>query len=63
MTFSAKLKNARLAAGLSQAAAADLLDVSKSTYCNWEAGRTEPPTEPVMTQSEVLDAMRCISPQ
>lgn len=58
MTFAAQIKQARHAAGLTQQQAADLLGVSKSTYCNWEAGRNEPPVEPVLTQGEALAALK-----
>jgi len=54
MTFADRIRAARLAAGLTQPAAARLLGVSLATVCNWEKGRTEPPTEPVLTQDGVL---------
>ena len=57
MTFAAQLKQARAAAGLSQAQAAELLAVTPQTVKNWEAGRREPPTEPVLTQAEILSRL------
>ena len=54
MTFADRIRTARLTAGLTQPAAARLLGVSLATVCNWEKGRTEPPTEPVLTQTDVL---------
>ena len=54
MTFADRIRAARLAAGLTQPACAELLGVSLATVCNWEKCRTAPPTEPVLTQDEVL---------
>lgn len=54
MTFAAQLKQARANAGLSQAQAAELLGITPQTVKNWEAGRREPPTEPVLTQADIL---------
>jgi len=42
MTLAAQLKTARLSAGLSQKAAADLAGVNIRTYQRWEAGENEP---------------------
>lgn len=36
------LKSARVNAGYSQKAAAELLDISNATLCNWEKGKTFP---------------------
>ena len=52
--FAAELKQARAHAGLSQAQAADLLAVTPQTVKNWEAGRREPPAEPILTQADIL---------
>ena len=52
--FPTQLKQARHAAGLSQAQVADLLGVTPQSVKNWEAGRREPPAEPVLTQAEIL---------
>ena len=54
MQFKDRLKQARQAASLTQPAAAELLGVSLATVRNWEKGRTAPPTEPVLTQGEIL---------
>ena len=54
MTFANQLKQARHAAGLSQAALARKLGVTTTTVRNWEHGRTEPPKKRVLTQAEVL---------
>ena len=57
MTFAAELKQARAAAGLSQSQAAELLAVTPQTIKNWEAGRREPPAEPVLTQAKIIKAI------
>ena len=57
MTFAVRFKKARTNAGLSQAQAADLLAVTPQTVKNWEAGRREPPTEPVLTQADILNRL------
>ena len=57
MTFAAQLKQARAQAGLSQSEAANLLAVTPQTVKNWEAGRREPPTEPVLTQADILNRL------
>lgn len=38
-----KIKQARLAAGLTQQAMADLLKIPKRTIENWEGGKRNPP--------------------
>lgn len=58
MKFADELKSARTLAGLSQPAAADLLNVSVTTLRNWERGRTEPPTRRVWTQDEVINELK-----
>ena len=42
MAFSENLRAARKAAGLTQQQVADRIGVTKSTYCNYEAGKREP---------------------
>lgn len=37
-----RLRKRRMAAGLTQEQAAELLGVSQSTVCQWETGRTNP---------------------
>ena len=58
MTFAAQLKQARHAAGLSQSQAAERLGVTPQTVKNWEAGRREPPEQPVLTQRQVIQAIK-----
>ena len=57
MTFAAQLKQARANAGLTQAQVAELIGVTVQTVKSWEAGRREPPTEPVLTQAEILSRL------
>lgn len=40
--FPARLKQARIASGLTQQAAADAFGISLRGYCRWEAGQAEP---------------------
>lgn len=42
MTFADQLKAERDRLGITQALAADILSVSKRTYCAWEAGEVTP---------------------
>lgn len=57
MTFAAQLKEARLAAGLTQAEAAKLLGVTAQAVYFWEAGKRIPPTGPSLTQENILTAI------
>lgn len=57
MTFAAQIKQARSDAGLSQSEAAALLAVTPQTIKNWEAGRREPPSNPVLTQADILNRL------
>ena len=54
MSFATQLKQVRHAAGLTQAQVAGLIGVTVQTVKSWEAGRREPPTEPVLTQADIL---------
>ena len=58
MTFATDLKQARQAAGLTQAELSARLQVSPQTLRNWESGRTEPPDTPVITKRIALDIAR-----
>ena len=58
MTFANQFKQARHAAGLSQSQAAELLGVTPQTVKNWEAGRREPPKQPVLTQRQVIQTIK-----
>ena len=57
MSFPNHFKAARIAASLSQPAAARLLGVSVATVRNWEHGRSEPPAVAPMTKADVLAKM------
>ena len=57
MTFAAQLKQARANAGLTQAQVAELIGVTVQTVKSWEAGRREPPVEPVLTQAKIIKAI------
>ena len=60
MTFAAQLKQARHAAGLSQSQVAALLGVTAQSVYYWESGKRVPPSEPVLTQSAILSAIKAI---
>ena len=57
MTFAAQLKQARANAGLTQAEVAELIGVTVQTVKSWEAGRREPPVEPVLAQADILSRL------
>ena len=57
MTFAAQLKQARKAAGLTQQQVADLCGVRVQSVKSWEAGRREPPTDPVLTKAKIIKAI------
>ena len=63
MTFAAELKQARKAAGLTQQQVADLVGVRVQSVKNWEAERREPPTDPVLTQDQILELIAKGLPQ
>ena len=63
MTFGAQLKQARLAAGLTQQQVADLCGVGVQTVKSWEAERREPPTAPALTQAQILELIAKGLPQ
>ena len=54
MNFATQLKQVRHAAGLTQAQVAGLIGVTVQTVKSWEAGRREPPAEPILTQADIL---------
>ena len=63
MTFATDLKQARKAAGLTQKQVADICGVSAQAVKNWEAERREPPTDPVLTQAQILELIAKGLPQ
>ncbi|MFA4944902.1 MAG: helix-turn-helix transcriptional regulator [Lentisphaeria bacterium] len=52
--FSARLREARRAAGLSLTGTARLLGVHWQTVASWEHGRRTPPVSAPLTQPEIL---------
>lgn len=53
MDIGTKIKNARLAAGLTQEQAAGALGVSRQTVSNWENGKTYPDIISVVKMSDL----------
>lgn len=56
--FASQLKQARSVAGLSQAQAAKLLGVCRQTVKSWEAGRREPPDNPILSKPQIIETIR-----
>lgn len=54
MAFSENLRAARKAAGITQQQVADRIGVTKSTYCNYEAGKREPDVPKIWEITRVL---------
>ena len=57
MTFAAQLKQTRQSAGLTQQQVAELCGVGVQAVKSWEAGRRVPPTDPVLTQSKIINTI------
>lgn len=55
MNISEKLKQARLAAGLTQEVSAERIGVSRQSISNWENGKTYPDIISVINLSDVYD--------
>lgn len=55
MDIGTKIKNARLAAKLTQEQAAEGLGVSRQTMSNWENGKTYPDIISVIQMSDLYD--------
>ena len=53
--FTWNLREARMAAGLTQQAAADLFGITLRGYCRWEKGETEPPFSTLVLMSKTLN--------
>lgn len=53
--FQQRLKEQRLARGLSQKQLAELLDTTNSSVCDWERGRTEPDGDALLKLAECLN--------
>ena len=55
MGFSEQLKKARLFIGYTQQEVANLMGISKSTYCGYETGKRQPDVEKIKKLSKILD--------
>lgn len=53
--LSERLKELRGDRGLSQPQVADSLDISRSTYANWEQGRREPDVNSLISLANFFD--------
>jgi len=58
MNFAAQLKQAQRQAGLTDQQTADALGVSLHAIRAWKYGKRKPPAEPILTQGQILDALR-----
>lgn len=54
-TFGDRLRKARKESGIGSQDMADLLETSRTTISNYEAGRTEPPVTAVAKWAEITD--------
>ena len=54
-TFGAQLREARRAAGITQAQVGEFLGVGKAAVSNWESGRNEPGVEQLRTLCKRLN--------
>lgn len=54
MEFPARLREARIATGLTQQQVADLIGVTNSTYCGYETGKRQPDVKKLKQLSSVL---------
>ena len=54
MSFAEQLKRARIAQGLTQQQVADLMGITKSTYCGYETGKRQPDVEKIKLLANIL---------
>lgn len=54
MSFHQKLKQARVAAGLTQQQVADALDITASAYCGYEIGKRQPDVQKIKMLARIL---------
>lgn len=54
MEFAHNLKNARIAAGLTQQQVAEQLGITKSTYCGYETEKRQPDVQKIKMLAEIL---------
>ena len=55
MGFSDQLKKARLSMGYTQQQVADLMDITKSTYCGYETGKRRPNVARIKQLAHILN--------
>lgn len=55
MGFTEQLKNARLNIGLTQQQVADMMGISKSTYCGYETGKRQPDVSKIKQLAAILN--------
>lgn len=54
MEFKDSLREARKAAGLTQGQVAELMNITKSTYCGYETGKRQPDVAKIKQISDIL---------
>lgn len=55
MGFSEQLKKARLAVGYTQQQIADIMGITKSTYCGYETGKRQPDVTKIKQLAKILN--------
>lgn len=55
MSFSEQLKKARLTIGYTQQMVADLMKITKSTYCGYETGKRQPDVAKIKQLANILN--------
>lgn len=55
MSFSEQLKKARLKIGYTQQKVADLMEITKSTYCGYETGKRQPDVAKIKLLANILN--------
>ncbi|MDE7324705.1 MAG: helix-turn-helix domain-containing protein [Lachnospiraceae bacterium] len=54
MSFSERLKQARIRSGYTQQQVADLMEITNSTYCGYETGKRQPDVAKIKMLSKIL---------
>lgn len=55
MGFSEQLRKARLALGYTQQQIADIMGITKSTYCGYETGKRQPDVKKIKQLAKILN--------
>lgn len=55
MAFTDQLKKARLSMGLTQQQIADMMGITKSTYCGYETGKRQPDVAKIKKLASILN--------